>query len=91
MQLFRDTPSTLLERAFGAATSAEVADECNRILARELSPEDKKLYGKGAQAAEIRGLDAWSRFKMYSPIEPGNCDEAAVGIRWGPPGKWWMA
>ena len=82
MQLFLNTPSTLLVGAIDVATSGKAADVCNRFLRRELSPEDEKLYSKDAQAAKIRELDARSQFKVYSPIEPGKCDTAVVGTRW---------
>ena len=40
--------------------TAKAADECNRILGQELSPEEGRLFAKDVLAAKTRELDAWT-------------------------------
>ena len=50
--------SSVVERADGAA-SAWVADEREKLLGEELSPEEEEQHAGLVQAAKIKELDAW--------------------------------
>ena len=55
---------------------------CNKILGRELSPEEEEKFIKEVGAAKGRELDAWSHFRAFSPCEPERCNKSVVGTRW---------
>ena len=82
MQLFRNTPSDLWDGAIEVVSSAKAADERNRIVGKELQPEEESLHEKNALAAKRRKLHALSQFKVCSPTEPGECDKEGVGTSW---------
>ena len=48
----------------GAATSAWVADECNRVPGQERSEEEEELHGDAARNTKVRGLSGWGHFKV---------------------------
>ena len=82
MQLLRNTPPTLRDGAIDVVSPAQAADASDRILGQELPPDEDRLYEKDAPAAKTRELDAWSQFKVYSPMEPGKCNKDVVETRW---------
>ena len=47
-----------------------------------LAPEEESVHEKDVLAAKTRELDACTRFKVYSPMEPGKCNKEEVGTRW---------
>ena len=51
------------------------------FLRQELPPDEERFYEKDALAAKTRELDAWTQFKVYSPMERGICDEDVVVTR----------
>ena len=51
-------------------------------MRQELSPEEESVYAKDVLAARTCELDAWTQFKVYSPMEPGKCTKEAAGPRW---------
>ena len=81
-QLFWDASSNFSDGAIDVVSSAKAADACNLSLGQELLPGEERFYEKDMLAARARELDAWSQFKVYSPMEPGECDEEVVGTRW---------
>ena len=64
-----DDAHSSLEEGTGAAISARVTEECNRILARELSGEEGKLYEVPARGAKVEGVDAPKQFKLREPCK----------------------
>ena len=65
---FWNTPTNLWDGAIDVVSSAEAADVCNSTVVQELSPDEGSLYEKDVLAAKTRELDAWSQFKVYSPM-----------------------
>ena len=49
----------------GGAASAWVADESNRVLGQELSPEEAGQHAELVQAAKTEELDAWKKFDVF--------------------------
>ena len=49
----------------GGAASAWVAAERNRLLGRELLPEEKAQHADKEKAAKIKELDAWKKFDVF--------------------------
>ena len=82
MQLLRNTPSSLRDGAIDVVSSAKAADACNRFSGQELSPDEERVHDKDVFAAKTRELDAWSQFKVYSSMKPGEVDKEAAGTRW---------
>ena len=82
MQIFWNTSSNLWDGAIDIASAAKAADECNRILRQELPPEEESVHAKDVLAAKTRELDARTQFKVYSPMEPGQCTKEVAGTRW---------
>ena len=82
MQLFLGNPSNLWDKEIDIVATAKAADECNRILAQELPPEEEQLYAKDVLAAKTRELDAWKQFKVFNSLEPGRRTREVVGARW---------
>ena len=80
MQLFLNTPSILWGGAMDVAT-AKAAEGRKRILGHELPQEEERLYAKDVLAAKTRELDAWTQFKVYNPLEPGERTKEVVGTR----------
>ena len=81
MQLFLNTPSILWGGAMDVVATAKAAEGRKRILGQELPQEEERLYAKDVLAAKTRGLDARTRFKVYNPLEPGECTKEVVGTR----------
>ena len=73
MQLFGTIPSNLWDGAIEVVSTAEAADERNRILGQELPPGEESAYAKDVLVSKTRELSAWTQFKLYSPLEPGKC------------------
>ena len=82
MQIFWNNPLSHEERDLDAAASAQAADMCNKILGKELTPEEEEKFIKEVDAAKGRELDAWSHFRAFSPCGPGRCSKSVVGTRW---------
>ena len=57
-------PSSVTEGVGGEA-SAWVAAERNRLLGRELLPEEKAQHADKEKAAKIKELDAWKKFDVF--------------------------
>ena len=82
MQIFWNNPLSHDERDLDAAASAQAADLCNKILGKELTPDEEEKFIKEVKAAKGRELDAWSKFRVFSPCEPEKCNKSVVGTRW---------
>ena len=65
-----------------AAASARVADECNRVLGREISPEEETQRAGLVQSAKIRGLEAWKTFGVFEPRRDHNVSKQSLQSRW---------
>ena len=91
MQLFRKTQSNLWDGAIDVVSSAKAADVCNRISGQELSLGEASLYEEDVLAAKKRELDAWPQFKVYSPMEPGGCDEEVEPVGSDQECSWFIA
>ena len=82
MQIFWDNRRIHAEMDMLAAASAQEAEVCNKILGRELTPEEEEKFVKEVDAAKRRELDAWSHFRVFSPCAPAKCTKSVVGTRW---------
>ena len=51
-----------------SALTAWVAAQCDRPPGQELSPDDETRFAKEAGEAKNRELDAWCKFKVFSPV-----------------------
>ena len=60
--------SSAVEGADGAI-SVRVADERNRILGQELTPEEEEVRADLVEAGKLRELEAWENFNVFSPQE----------------------
>ena len=57
--------SSVLEEADGAI-SARVADECDRALGQELSPDEGEMRAGLVRDGEMRELAPWGKFDVYT-------------------------
>ena len=51
-------------------------------LGARIAGEGESAYEKHVLEAKAREMDAWKQFKVYSPMEPGNCNKEIAGTRW---------
>ena len=58
------TQSSVAEEVH-AATSARVADKCNRVWGQKLSEEEERLHDDLARDAREKGLVAWKNFEVF--------------------------
>ena len=64
------------------ALSAWVAEECNRVLGRELTEEEERLHADLLNKAKKRELDTLIQFKVFPPLKTGAQTRELVGTRW---------
>ena len=70
-----------IEGVEGALT-AWVAAQCERPLGQELSSVDEQRFVKEVEAAKCRGLDAWCKFQVFSPVPQTKVTKDVVETRW---------
>ena len=75
------SPSAAAEGVDGAI-SAWVADECDRILNQELTPEEKDMHADSVTAGKSRELEPWEKFDAFPPREAGKVQKQIVQTRW---------
>ena len=73
--------------AVEAAFSAWVADECARVLGRELSEEEEALHAPFVREARGKELGEWRPFKGSKPLRAGDVGRSAVDTLWVPTWK----
>ena len=66
----------------GAAISARVSEECNRVSARDSSEEEGKLHEDLVPGAKVKEADAWKQFKVSEPFKKRDIPKAVVSTRW---------
>ena len=64
------------------AISAWVADECNRVLGKELTDDEVSSHPALAQDAKIKELLAWNTFKVFNPVMATEVNKKVVDTRW---------
>ena len=83
-----DATRTFVVEGVGGAKSAWVAEECNRILGKELEGEEVKLYADLARGAKERELSDWQQSKVLRPLR----EAVTPNLAWAPgrrsPGRW---
>ena len=66
----------------GSAISAWVALACSQTLGQELSAQEEQVHGDLAKSAKMKELEAWGKFKVFSPASSGNLTKSSVDPRW---------
>ena len=74
-------PSDVAEGVDGA-TSAWVADECNRALGQKLPKEGKEMRAELAQEGKRRELEAWGKFEAFVPLDASKVQKQLIDTRW---------
>ena len=64
-----------------AATSARVADECNRISGQEPSGDEETAHADIVWEAKVQEPDSWKSFKVFKLLRTGDVDKTAVDTR----------
>ena len=64
------------------AVSAWVADAYNRILGQELTVEEEMACQEMVHEGEIKKLEAWKKFKVFSPVKEGAISKKVIDSRW---------
>ena len=77
-----EAPQSSVAEGVDGADSAWFADECNRVLAQELSPEDEKMNAGLFQEAKLRDLAAWGKFDVYFQRNARNVSKEIAQTRW---------
>ena len=65
-----------------AAEGADGADESNRILGHELTPEEEDVRAELETPGTSRELTAWGKFGVFSLHEDGGAPKQIVQTRW---------
>ena len=73
--------SSVVEGVDGTV-SAWVADECNRALGHELSPDEEKQHAELVRHDKEKELDEWRKFDVYEPRKNGSVLRQIVQPRW---------
>ena len=74
-------PSDAVEGADGAI-SAWVADECNRVLGKELPQEEEKRQAALVHEGKRQELEAWEKFEVFLPLHECKVQKQMVDTRW---------
>ena len=65
-----------------SAISAWVAFACSQTLGQELSVQEEQMHGDLVASAKMKELDAWGKFKVFSPVNPSSLSKNSVDSRW---------
>ena len=65
-----------------SALTAWIAAQCDRPLGQKLPREDENRFAKEVGAAKTREMDAWCKFKVFSPVLWKNVAKDIADTRW---------
>ena len=68
--------------AGGSALPAWDAEECNRVLYRELTKVGERVRSDLVRQAKAKESDAWGQFKVSPPMKMGVLSKDAAASRW---------
>ena len=66
----------------GPALSAAVAEERNRFSRQESTESEGRTFSDLVRKAKVGELEAWGRFRVFAPAQPGNQPKDLVDTRW---------
>ena len=64
------------------AISAWMAEECNRVLGQELTPDEELQCPEMVQDGKERELNAWKQFNVFSSVDDGSVTKKIIDSRW---------
>ena len=81
-QTRKNPGASFIMNGAGPALSAKAAEECNRVVGRELTEGGERLHADLARQAKEQELDAWNQFKFFSPVKKDPQSKDVVDTRW---------
>ena len=65
-----------------SAISAWVSLACEKALGQELSAQEEHMNAELAASAKLQELDAWEKFKVFTPVRTSSLPKSPVDTRW---------
>ena len=78
----KDPGASFIMDGGGPALYAWVAEECGRISGQDSTENRGRALGDLARMAEVRELEAWGQFEVFSPERLGAQLKDLVDTRW---------